>query len=69
MIKNISIIYPIYNEAKRLNNIFKDIKKFNKKTRHIIKEYIFVNDGSGDQSKIFLKNFIKINSNKKLNLK
>ena len=69
MIKNISIIYPIYNEAKRLNNIFKDIKKFNKKTRHIIKEYIFVNDGSGDQSKIFLKNFIKINSNKKTKFK
>ena len=65
MIKNISIIYPIYNEAKKLNNIFKDIKKFNKKTKYIIKEYIFVDDGSVDQSKIFLKNFIKDYSNKK----
>lgn len=67
MIKSLSIIYPIYNEEKRLKNIFLDIKKFNKKTRYIQKEYIFVNDGSIDKSKSILENFIKKNFNKKIN--
>ena len=69
MIKNLSIIYPIFNEEKRLFNIFQDIKKFNKKTHHINKEYIFVNDGSFDNSKKKIKDFIKLNKNSKIQYK
>ena len=69
MIKNLSIIYPIFNEEKRLFNIFKDIKKFNKKTHHINKEYIFVDDGSFDNSKQRIKDFIKLNKNSKIQYK
>ena len=69
MIKNLSIIYPIFNEEKRLFNIFQDIKKFNKKTHHINKEYIFVNDGSFDNSKQRIKDFIKLNKNSKIQYK
>ena len=69
MIKNLSIIYPIFNEEKRLFNIFQDIKKFNKKTRQINKEYIFVDDGSFDNSKQKINKFIKLNKNSKIKYK
>ncbi len=69
MIKSLSIVYPIFNEENRLLNIFLDIQKFNKKTRYMKKEYIFVDDGSIDKSKLILKNFIKKNLNKKTDYK
>jgi len=58
MIKSLSIIYPIFNEESRLINIFLDIESFNKETKGIRKEYIFVDDGSKDKSKTMIKNFI-----------
>jgi len=61
MINNLSIIYPIYNESKRLKFILSDIEKFNKKTKFLKKEYIFVDDGSSDKSKLILCNFLKRN--------
>lgn len=69
MIKSLSIIYPIFNEEKRLFNIFIDIKKFNKKTYHINKEYIFINDGSFDNSKQKINEFIKLNKSSKIKYK
>lgn len=69
MIKSLSIVYPIFNEENRLNNILLDINKFNKKTNFIKKEYIFVNDGSSDKSNLILENFIKKNKNQKINYK
>ena len=30
MIKSLSIVYPIFNEERRLTKTFKDIKKFDK---------------------------------------
>ena len=58
--KSISIIFPIYNEATRLPNLFKNIKK-NKKI-----SYILVNDGSTDNSDKLIKNFIKNNNEIKI---
>ena len=55
MINSLSIIYPIYNEEKRLKYIFSDIKKFNKNTKNINKEFIFVDDGSIDNSKNYFR--------------
>jgi glycosyltransferase involved in cell wall biosynthesis len=50
MLKSISIIYPIYNEEKRLAKTIRDIEKFDKLYNSIKKEYILVNDGSTDNT-------------------
>ena len=65
MINSLSIIFPLYNEAKRLHYTFKDIEKFEKKK--IIKnvEYIFVNDGSNDDSKKIIYNYLKLKKSNK----
>ena len=59
MIKSLSIIFPMYNETKRLFRTFDDIEKFQK--RNLIKnlEYIFVDDGSSDDSIKKVLNFFK----------
>ena len=62
MIKNLSVILPLYNEEKRLNNLFKEIKEFKFLNRNKI-EFIFVDDGSNDNSFLLIKDFI--NKNKK----
>ena len=64
MINSISVILPLYNEAKRLNKSFFEIKKFIKKNKIRSKEFIFVDDGSNDKSAQMVNNFI--NRNKKL---
>ncbi len=59
MIKSLSIVFPLYNEAQRLFYTIEDIERFSKKI--IIKniEYIFVDDGSTDNSTQILKKFLK----------
>ena len=59
MIKSLSVIFPVYNEEKRLKDCFNDIKKFNLSTKIKKIEYIFVDDGSRDDSNIIIKKFIK----------
>ncbi len=49
MIKTLSVILPLYNEEKRLNNLFIKISEFKFLNRNKI-EFIFVNDGSDDNS-------------------
>ncbi len=62
---NLSIIFPVYNESKRLKKLFNSIIRFNK--NHIKNvNYIFVNDGSSDDSLKIIKNFKKINKNIKV---
>ena len=55
MFKSVSIIYPVFNEEKRLKKTFLDIEKFEKSNKFIKKEYIFVNDGSSDQTFSIIK--------------
>ncbi len=65
IINSISIIFPFYNETRRINNCFKDIIKFKKKNNNIKLEFIFVDDGSTDDTSKKIKSFInnnKINS-------
>ena len=50
MINSLSIIFPIFNESQRLHLTIQDIKKFNEKKRIKKLEYIFVDDGSKDDS-------------------
>ena len=66
MFKSISIIYPVFNEEKRLGKVFSDIKKFERLTNYIEKEYIFVDDGSSDNSLSLIKK--KQKKTKSLNL-
>ena len=64
-----SIILPLYNEEIRLDYCFEIIEKFLKKNRKIFFEIIFVNDGSTDQSKNKILQFIKQNKKKNFNTK
>ena len=61
MIKSLSIIFPLYNESKRLKYCFKDIEKFNKNSKIKNLEYIFIDDGSLDNSYNLIIDFIKQN--------
>ena len=68
-INSISIIFPFYNEESRLNQCFKDINAFNKNNKKRDKEYIFVDDGSNDNSLKLVKHFINKQNNKKVKYK
>ena len=69
MINSLSIIFPIYNEEKRIHFTFKDIKKFNLKNSYIKLEYIFVDDGSEDNVVNLIRNFTNENKSKNVNYK
>ena len=58
MIKSLSVVFPLYNESKRLHYTFYDIEKFRKKKLIKNIEYIFVDDGSTDTSIKILNNFL-----------
>ena len=68
MIKSVSIIYPVFNEEKRLRKTFLDIIKFEKSNKFLKKEYIFVNDGSSDHTLSVIKKEFKNNKNIKVKL-
>ena len=60
MIETLSVILPLYNEEKRLNNLFIKINKFKFLNKNKL-EFIFVDDGSNDNSYFLIKNFINEN--------
>ena len=62
MFKSVSIIYPVFNEEKRLKKTFLDIEKFEKLSNFIKKEYIFVNDGSSDKTLSIIKKKFRNNN-------
>jgi dolichyl-phosphate beta-glucosyltransferase len=66
VIKSNSIIYPIFNEEKRLEKTIKDINKFDKSNNSLKKEYIFVNDGSTDNTLSIIKNNFRNNKRVKI---
>ena len=59
MIKSLSVIFPIYNESKRLKYCFDNIDKFNAASRIKNIEYMFVDNGSKDNSCILIEKFIR----------
>jgi len=67
MINALSIIFPLFNEENRLPKLFKEIKKFLIKNKLNI-EFIFIDDGSIDNSLILIKKFKKENI-KKIDIK
>ncbi len=60
--KNYSIVVPIYNEEKNINNFFKEFDEFTKNTLENNLELIIVNDGSTDQSKEMISFWSQKNS-------
>lgn len=65
MTNSITVIFPLYNEEKRLHLAFKDIIKFNKKNKFSKIEYLFVDDGSVDNSSHKILKFFTDNKKKK----
>jgi len=63
MIKTLSVIFPLYNEEERLNNLFEKIKEF-KFLKKSELEFIFVDDGSNDNSRLLINSFINKNKRK-----
>ena len=57
-IQEISIIFPIYNEERRIINSLENISKFLTKQSLKKKEIILVDDGSNDQTENNIKFFI-----------
>lgn len=49
-IRKISIVVPVYNESENLPHLYKQVSDILKKHNSIIWDFIFVNDGSEDQS-------------------
>lgn len=66
MYKKISIIIPVYNEAKYISQVLQRIIKAN--TLGLVKEIIIINDGSTDNTEEVIKRFIKVNKNKKVKI-
>ena len=58
MIKSLSVIFPLYNENKRLKYCFQNIDKFNINSKIKDLEYIFVDDCSEDNSYNLILDFI-----------
>ncbi len=64
MINELSIVFPLFNEEKRLRETFLGIAKFKKKVRKKKIEIIFVDDGSTDNSDLLINKFISKESSK-----
>ena len=63
-IKELSIIFPIYNEEKRLKKNLNKVLKLFKPFRTINLEIILVNDGSNDNSDKIINKFLKFTRKK-----
>lgn len=58
---NLDIIIPLFNEEKRLKNLFFEIHNFEKKVSKYNLNFIFINDGSKDNTLKILNNHKKKN--------
>ena len=63
--KSLSIVFPVFNEQKRLKKSLNLIDKFLKKNKQKKIEIILVNDGSTDRSSYIINKFLTKNSNKR----
>jgi glycosyltransferase involved in cell wall biosynthesis len=66
--KSLSIVIPFFNEEQELPLLFRDFIKFEKKNPNLIIEYLFINDGSKDDSLRIINN-LKKKTKKKINSK
>jgi glycosyltransferase involved in cell wall biosynthesis len=61
--KKISIVVPIYNESNNINKLFLSLQSVILTIPHVRWEYIFVNDGSIDDSCTQLRKLLQAHSN------
>ena len=61
---NLSIVFPVYNEEKRLKKTLPLLKKFLKENKKKNVEIIFISDGSHDLTNSIIHKFIFANSTK-----
>jgi len=61
---NLSIVFPVYNEEKRLKKTLPLLKKFLKENKKKNVEIIFISDGSHDLTNNIIHKFIFTNSTK-----
>ena len=61
---NLSIVFPVYNEEKRLKKTLPLLKKFLKENKKKNVEIIFISDGSHDLTNSIIHKFIFTNSTK-----
>ncbi len=57
--EKISIIVPCYNEEQAIPYFYEEIKKISSKMNKLDFEYIFVNDGSSDNTLDIVKEYAK----------
>ncbi len=69
MISELSIVFPLFNEERRLKKTFLAISNFKKKVRKRKIEIIFIDDGSIDKSDLLIRQFIEKISSKKFIVK
>lgn len=65
MINSISILFPIYNEEKRIENSLKKIDIFLNKKKFKKIEILLIDDGSTDRTTKLINNFLNLTRNKK----
>ena len=53
----VSVIIPVFNEEEGIKNLVGELKKFSTENSELKLEFIFVNDGSSDDSLTHLKKF------------
>lgn len=56
--KTVSIVIPVYNESKNLPELYKSIKRHTSELPYAF-EYIFVDDGSADDSADIIREFLQ----------
>jgi dolichol-phosphate mannosyltransferase len=61
--KNISIVIPVYNESKNINKLFLSLQSVILNIPHVSWDYIFVNDGSIDDSCTELRKLLQEHHN------
>lgn len=66
MIKKISIIIPVYNEGRYIDSVLNKVIKSN--TLGLKKEIVVINDGSTDNTKNVIKQYLVRNKNKKIRI-
>lgn len=59
----ISIVVPCYNEEEVLELFYNEIENIKKQLKNATIEYLFVNDGSKDETLNILRNLSKKNNN------
>ena len=57
--EKLSIVVPCYNEEESIKYFYSEVEKINKKMKNVFFEYIFVDDGSRDNTLLEIEELSK----------